>query len=102
MKIKIDKFCIHFVSRNPSVGHRILDRRPYLVLWPQVSCPCTITFSFAILLASGICDDLKFVMSGQRPGTIINNRVGHCTTQLVLFRHRLEIKWETFFYIETT
>ena len=89
---QIDKFCIHFVPRNPSVGHEILDRGPYLVLWPQVAHPCTITFSFAILLASDICDDLKFVMSGQRPETLLNNRVGHCTTQLVLFCHRLEIK----------
>ena len=81
---QIDKFGIHFVPQNPSVGHRILDRGPYLVLGPQVAPSCTTTFSFAILLASGICDDLKFVMSGQRPGTIFNNRVGHCTTQLVL------------------
>ena len=101
-KDQIDKFCIHFVPRNPSVDHKTLGRGPYLVLWPQVAHLCTITFSFAILLASVICDDLKFVMSGQRPGTIFNNRVGHCTTQLILFSHRLEIKWETFFYIETT
>ena len=98
---QIDKFCIHFVQRNPSAGHKILGRGPYLVLGPQVLHLCAMTFSFAILLASVICDDLKFVMNEHRPKTVFNNRVGHCTTQLVLFCHRLEIKWETFFYTET-
>ena len=90
------------MPRNPSIGHRILHRGPYLVLRPQVAHSCIITFSFAILFASGICDDLKFAMSRQRPEKIFDNLVGHCTTQLVLFCRGLEIKWETFFYIETT
>ena len=90
------------MRQNPSIGHRILHRGPYLVLGPQVAHPYTITFSYAILFASGRCDDLKFAMSRQRPEKIFNNLVGHCSTQLVLFCRRLEIKWETFFYIETT
>ena len=90
------------MPQNPSVGHRILLCRPYLALVILVVHPCAITINFAILLARGMCDDLKFAMSGQRPGKIFNNCVRHCTTQLVLFCRRLEIKWDTFFYIETT
>ena len=90
------------MPQNLSVGHRILLCSPYLALGLQVAQPCAITFNFAILLASGMCDDLKFAMSGQRPGKIFNNCVGNCTTQLVLFCRRLEIKWDTFFYTETT
>ena len=60
----------------------MLRRGPHLILWPQVAHPCTITFSFAILLASGMCDNLKFSMSGQRSGKIFNNRLGQCTTQM--------------------
>ena len=99
---QIDKFEIHFVPQNPSIGHRILHREPYLVPRPQVAHPCNITFSYAILLARGMCDDLKFATSLQRPEKIFNNLVGHCTTPLLLFCCRLKIKWESFFYIETT
>ena len=90
------------MPQNFPIGHRILPREPYLVLGSQIAHPCTTTFSFAILIVSGMCDDLKFTLSGQRPETIFNNRVGYSIIQLVLFCHRLKIKWETFIDVETT
>ena len=78
--LEIEFLKIELIDVTSTSCHKILQQIIEFY-GSQVAHPCSTTFSYAILLASGRRDDLKFVMSGQSHKQIVNHRLGYCTTR---------------------